>query len=286
MSGVAVWRVKQIFFAQRFFIVVAAFLVLLSNLRRLWAPYLVYFCLAFALAAYVCRGVGVDINAWIDFFIAAAIVFGIFAGSPSRLLGTANPPAENRGLWRPGGVGWSRALFYAVLISAFLPLSTRLHAGFTGSLDSGSLERADQAYRRQVNLLRSIPGPALYENLLLGFDAGKEFLYEPFNAAQQMTAGRMRESILTDAIERREFGAIVLEADLDAALCGAGLAPGEAGRLKFTTKTRWTPNALKAVALNYEPLGRERFPYYFYVPLRPGAPPGSSCIPERPKANP
>src|SRR5258706_9172424 len=106
VSGVAVWRVKQIFFAQRFFIVVAAFLVLLSNLRRLWAPYLVYFCLAFALAAYVCRGVGVDINAWIDFFIAAAIVFGIFAGSPSRLLGTANPPAENTGLWRPGGVAW------------------------------------------------------------------------------------------------------------------------------------------------------------------------------------
>ena len=288
INGLVVWRIKVIFIRQRFFIAVAAFLVLLSNRQRAWAPYLFYFCLSFAVGAYVCRGVGVDMNAWFEFFIAAAIVFGIFAGSFRLLRGASEPAPERPGRFARGwfGGGWKAVLLYAVLLSALLPLSARSRAGFDRMPGYEELRRSDRAYRRQVNLLRSIPGPALYENLLLGFDAGKEFLYEPFNAAQEMAAGRMPESILTDAIARRQFGAIVLESDLDAALCGANLAPGDADRLKFTTLTRWTPDSLKAVALNYEPLGGELFPYRFYVPLKQGARPRSSCITGRPGSNP
>lgn len=278
-SGILAWRIKTIFILHRFIIAAAAFVLLLGSRRRAWTPYLFYFCLSFAVGAYVCRGVGVDMNAWFEFFIAAAIVFGIFAGS-FRLLPGISPAAESSGgLFpaRPGG-GWQAVPLYAVLLSALLPLAARPR-GLPGAEE---LRRSERAYLRQVALLRSIPGPALYEDLLLGFDAGKEFLYEPFNAAQQMAGGRMPESILTDAIARKEFGAIVLEADLDAALCGENLSPGQGQKLDFTTRSRWTENSLRAVALNYQPLAEENFPYYFYVPRASGSRPASPCLSGRP----
>lgn len=236
---------RRIFIARMGLVVVAPFILLLIKPHKAWRPYLIYFGVSFAIAAYTCRGVGVDMNAWFDFFIAAAVLFGIAAT-------TVYDPAADEEKSRA-------ALVYAFVVLALLPLVLILPPAIGGTLRYRELRRAEAAYERQVALLRSIPGAALYESLLLGYDAGKEFLVEPFNVAQMIVMGRIPEAILTDAIGRHEFGAIVLDADLDEALCGASY-------LSFTALTRWTPRTLRSIAENYQPLDGERSPFYFYVP--------------------
>jgi hypothetical protein len=243
------YRMAQMF-ARRFLLVVfAPFFWLLAKFRVEWTAYLVYFGISFAIGAYTSRGVGVDINAWFDLFIAAAILFGAVA---------AYLP-----LWSASESRWRPAILYSVVLSALLPLVSGLPSSLQRSLDYGRLRRSQEAYRRDVALLRSIPGPALFESLLLGYDAGKEILVDPINSAQMITMGRIRESLLTDAIKGRQFGAIVLDADLDDALCGARY-------LSFTTLTRWTPGTLAAIAENYQRLQAERSPRFFYVPRPAG----------------
>jgi hypothetical protein len=272
-------RIRQIFFAGFAFVVFAPFLILLVRRRKGWLPYLLYFCLSFVLGAYATRGVGVDINAWFDFFIAAAIIFGIFTGDLPHIIGAPASSWARLGRFAPlGGVG---LVLYAVLVSALLPLAPQLRSGLRAALNYDKLQRTEQAYRKQVELLRSIPGPALFESLLLGFDAGKEFLYEPFGAAQMMISGRIRETILTDAIRRKTFGAIVLEFNLDDAVCKLNGPAGTEPRLKHGSRQRWTDNTLRTAGEHYQLLDRERFPYYFYVPRPKGAEAAPLCPPRR-----
>jgi hypothetical protein len=237
-------------FARGLLIVVfAPFVWLLSKFGRQWTVYLVYFSVSLAIGAYTSRGVGVDTNAWFDFFIAGSILFGLAAACLP--------------LWNAGEGRWRAPVAYAVVLSSLLPLASGLPSALQRSLDYGRLRRAQEIYRRDVALLRSIPGPALFESLLLGHDAGKEVLADPINSAQMIAMGRIRESLLTDAIKGRQFGAIVLDADLDDALCGARY-------LTYTTLTRWTPGTLAAVAENYRRLQTDRSPRFFYVPRPAG----------------
>lgn len=251
---------------RRFLIVVLAqVLLLLANFRRDWTLYVVYFSVSFLLAVYTSRGVGIDTNAWFDTFIASALLCGIFA---------ARLP-----LWSGGESKWRAALAYLVLSAALLPLLSGLPNALRRSTDYRGLRRSEEVYRRDVALLRSIPGPALFESLLLGYDAGKEFILEPFNIAQLIAARRIPENLLTDAIEQRRFGAIVLDADLDDALRGARY-------LSFTTLTRWTPGTLAAIAENYRRLPttipqiepKERSRRYFYVPRAAGDKGSRACL--------
>ncbi len=242
-------RLSQMFVRHFLAVVFAPFLWLLAKFGGQWTVYFVYFGVSFAIGAYTSRGVGVDTNAWFDLFIAAAILFGAAA---------AYLP-----LWSHGENRRRAAIAYAVVLSSLLPLVFGLPFALQRSLDYGRLRRAQEAYRREVALLRSIPGAALSESLLLGYDAGKEILVDPINTAQMIAMGRIRESLLTDPIKERRFGAIVLDADLDDALCGARY-------LSFTTLTRWTPGTLAAIAENYRRFETERAPRFFYVPRPAG----------------
>jgi hypothetical protein len=255
------FRLAQMFVRRFFIVVFAPVALLLANYRREWMPYMLYFVVSLMIGGYTSRGVGVDTNAWFDLFIASALLFGIAAG--------------NLPLW-DGGVKWRAAVAYLVLLTSLLPLASDFRNSIQRSLDYGRLRRAEEVYRADVALLHSIPGPALFESLLLGYDAEKEFLLDPINSAQMIVMGRIRETLVTDAIEQRRFGAIVLDADLEDALCGARY-------LAFTTLTRWTPRTLAAIAENYGRLELEngRSPRFFYVP-RPAGDRGSGvCRPER-----
>ncbi|HEX2386381.1 MAG TPA: hypothetical protein VHL99_07450, partial [Candidatus Binatia bacterium] len=200
-------RLTRIFVYRGLIVVFAPFLLLLRQPGKLWRPYIIYFVVSFVIAAYASRGVGVDINAWFDFFIASAILFGIAA--------VVVAGSETRGLLA------SLVTVYGIATCALPVAFLAFGVGVKRLNHSFELSAEQIAYERQVEVLRSLHGPAVSESLLLAYDAGKEFLLEPFNAAQLIAVGRIPESILTDPIRRREFAAIVLEADLQAALCGA-----------------------------------------------------------------
>ena len=281
--SVSNWRmlsaIENLFVFKLVVVTFGPFIVLMAIRRTRWLPYLLYFPLAMLLGAFASRGHGVDINAWFDFFIAAAIVLGMFAGDLPRIIAVPAPSWPRPGQFaRPCGSG---LIFYVILASALLPFAPQLRNDLRTVLNYDDLRRSDQAYHSQVQLLKSIPGPALFENLLMGFDAGKECVYEPFGAAQLMVSGRMRERILTDAIRDRSFGAIVLSFNIDEMLCILRERGVDEQKPSATLRERWTDNTLKVIGEHYELLGPSQFRNFVYVPRNTDVTVAPLCPPRR-----
>lgn len=79
-----------------------------------------------------------------------------------------------------------------------------------------------------VALLRSRPGPALCQDLLLCFEAGKPFLYDPYFADAERLAGRLREEELLALADHASFRTVQLNLNWGE----KGLKPG--ARFRFT----------------------------------------------------
>jgi hypothetical protein len=219
---------------------------------------LTYTATALVLGAGAMRGVGVDRNAWFDLFLAAGVVTGLLAARAQRATGAG------------------RLVALLAVIAGVAPLASGLAGGLREALNYARLQREEAAYLADVALLRGIPGPALFEEPLLGYDAGKELQFDPFTGSLGIVTGRVPEAVLVDPIRRREFGAIVLTSAVETLLPRAGTRPRDAPpRLRGW----WTRGALEAIRENYDAHdpGRRRFGY-FYLPkgrARPSAGEGS-----------
>jgi hypothetical protein len=138
-------------------------------------------------------GDGVAFNALFELVIATCLALG-------HLLGRARLSA-----WLALGavamVAWSTAVAAAAVIH-------NRYAWFA------SLDQRAASASRGVALIAAQPGPALCEDLLLCYWAGKSFEVDVFNYAQAVRAGTRGPGALLARIERGEFGAIQLnEAD-------------------------------------------------------------------------
>ncbi len=213
-----------------------------------WSWALLYLVISLGLGVYWSQGTGVSRNGWFDLFIAASIVFGLLLGSLRSLTGAR------------------RWLAYASAVLILLPFAYNTWYDGGDVLDYAALRSGGEAYRQDVALLRSLDGPALYEDLLLGYDAGKDFLVDPFLATQLMLAGRLPEAALLDPIRHQDFKVIVLNADLQRRLRALAAAPSSGGPPQTTAAERWTDNTLRAILDGYELLDTGRRSHYFYVP--------------------
>ena len=81
-----------------------------------------------------------------------------------------------------------------------------------------------------VGLLRGRPGPALCEDLLLCFEAGKPFLYDPFFTMSMSKVGRVKEDDLVALVENHTFRTV----QLNLSSREPALRPGE--RPRFTAR--------------------------------------------------
>jgi hypothetical protein len=304
--------------------------VLLFNSPTKWLSVHLYFVVSFLVGAYAARGIGVDINAWFDFFIATAMVFGLFAVrvrdaadafrpdvltdplvpshwvipfavcsitigmianefvvalflTPDGIL--ARPTVSNirllqavlmlsgiallvEGRQIASNVNLLRGLLiHGILASTLLPLSLNLKTDLEQVLRYDGLRRRDKIYWQDVELLRGIPGPALFEDPLLGFHAGKEQLFDPFSGSQMMVYGRVTEEILTGRIREKYFSAIVLDLETQKALRELKNVQVDPLKPKITLGERWTDNTLQDIADNYESMELKGPGHYvFYVP--------------------
>jgi hypothetical protein len=73
----------------------------------------------------------------------------------------------------------------------------------------------DAEFRQAVEFLRSRPGPALCEDLLLCYDAGKPPLYDAFYANSQLKIGRLQEADVLNYIRGSRFPTIEIEIPAD-----------------------------------------------------------------------
>ena len=199
--------------------------------------------------------------------------------------------------WSSGGLEsptlWTIRLWQCVMVLAGLALIARAHTtrrmigvllfGFvllTGAIGPAKdlitrstaeqleqLDRDEKRYSADVAQLRAIPGPALFENLLLGFDAGKDFWYDPFNVTQMVVAGHIPEQLLLDRLRHRYFSVIELNHDLEKMVAKLPNGLAIAGRPAATASDWWTDNSVVALKKNYRLLGPPQSNgSFFYTP--------------------
>lgn len=228
-----------------------------------WLFILIYFPFSLLLGAYASRGAGVDINAWFDFFMAAAVVFGITAAEHQKeaVHKSAFRPVQEINHHTPrSAIRVARQnpiVTYGILALCLLPFLHNLKAKLTPVLSYEELSQQEAAYKKDVVLLKSIPGPVLYEELLLGFEAGKEFLVDTHNVARMITSGRIPEDILLDPIRSKYFSAVVLNFDVEKALAKRSNSISE----------QWTHNTLTTIRDNYRMLAPDSsHQHFFYLP--------------------
>jgi len=103
--------------------------------------------------------------------------------------------------------------------------------------------RRDAGFLRIVDFLRAHPGPAICEDLLLCYDAGKPLLFDPYFANRQLQVGRLRQTEVTNCIQGGRFGTVEITIPPD-----KPLEPRDA--LRFSEST------MRALLESYVPVVR------------------------------
>lgn len=252
------FRASRQYFGHRSYTVSLLFLPYIALLTRTNAarmPLLVYFPVSFLLGVSAVGEPGADVNWWFDFFIACSIVCGLLIAELST--------------WPNAG---ARVAGWGILTCILLPLALGVRNDLIRVLDYPRLQGQERVHLADVARLRSIAGPVLFEDPLLGFQAGREFLFDPFLGTLMMVRGRISETILTEPIRQRYFHAIVLgndEYDLQETLGKIGgieMVP-QSPQPKATFTDRWTDNVLRAIGKNYAVRGQNPADrHFFYMP--------------------
>jgi hypothetical protein len=158
-------------------------------------------------------GDGVYRNVFFDSIILLAIISAI---TLSDLAGALDKK-------RLSGITFTLLLLLP-FAGALAVLPQELSAAWTARQKIPHLEKE---FAGAVEFLRNRPGPALCENLLLCYEAGKPFLYDSFFVDDHVRLGRIRQAEVLGMIETLQFRTIEIELR-----AGQPLAP--AARARFS----------------------------------------------------
>jgi hypothetical protein len=131
------------------------------------------------------------------------------------------------------------------------PIVTRLLESTERLLDLPqalrSLSELQNRFTSAARTLRAQEGAALYESLLLCFEAGKPLLVDPYNARQMILTGRLEESALLNEIQQHRFAIIEMPTRIYLNAQSRDIAR------YLSTPARFTENTLHAIERYYEP---------------------------------
>ncbi len=164
----------------------------------------VAFVLASGLAFWLSGGDGVDLNIYFNAFAAGVLICGVaVAEFDGEKLGADGEPS------RHGPVGFKgAALMAALMMCGAIAVPDRIE---TDHFRGKSLASDDAEFRKAVNLLKETPGPAICENLLLCYRAGKPYVLDTFVASDQLDLGNLDDDAIPAMLRSRKFGAVELE---------------------------------------------------------------------------
>jgi hypothetical protein len=152
------------------------------------------FVLAHVVGFVFSGGDGVDENILLDALAIAAVITAIGIGDLEEKLIAFRFSTLSRLL---------------VLIAPFLGSLTLLPTAFLIARHTNKLgPNLDGEFRRAVEFLQNRPGPAICEDLLLCYDAGKPPLYDTYFATDQLSIGRLSESEVVNYIQTSRFPTI------------------------------------------------------------------------------
>jgi len=203
------------------------------------AAFLLSNALAFALAG----GDGVDLNIYFNSFAAAIMVCGVALAEIDRLAAAwpSQPnPSPSPGRSAVSGPAVATALMAALLLCIAMRFPDRLReAHLKGQL----LAEDDAGFRDAVDLMKSTPGPALCESLLVCYRAGKPYIFDTYTAIEEIKSHHTDVDSTVPLIRSRHFAIVQLDA-----------LPGESTSepaVIYRTRSRFTPEFMDALLENY-----------------------------------
>jgi hypothetical protein len=203
------------------------------------------FVLSHFLAFLLAGGFGVDLNIFFNALAATVVVCGI------ALSEITFGPAEVQ----PAAVNSSAALMFAFLFSIMIFVPGQLRRDHQ---ETRFLRAHETEFQSAVEFVKTRPGPALCESLLLCYEAGKPFEYEPFTVRDQVKTGRLQEDEVLHLLRTHHFQAVEIalrsdEANLKDSELRASLSSDQT---LPDTERRFTPAFMKELLEDYQLLKR------------------------------
>ncbi len=142
--------------------------------------------------------------------------------------------------------GWSLVAIVALL--AVAPVLVRTPGDLYGAL--GRAERLPQreaGFQAALGVVKASNGPALCESLLMCFEAGKPFIYDPYYVKDQVSIGRIPEARIIADLDARRYAAVQIGED------DAVFQVGDGERLRFSAAV------VRALLANYQVSQESRY---------------------------
>lgn len=199
------------------------------------------FLLTHVLAFLLAGGFGVGPNIFFNSLAATVIACGMALSDLSAALQS----------WRPGSLGSSATVMFALFaisVMSFVPGQLRRDRAKLRTLPAEA-----QEFGSAVEFVRAHPGPALCESLLLCYEAGKAFEYEPFSVRDQLKTGVLHESDVLALLRTHHFQTVQValrsdEAELKEPELRASLISDQT---QPDTERRFTPAFMKELLEEY-----------------------------------
>jgi hypothetical protein len=141
-------------------------------------------------------GIGVNVNAYFDNFLAMSVIMGLVLDSIWRL---PIPRLQKGSPWR-----WAPPL----LLFVALPFAFRASPYFNLPKYLSQLPSTERQFKAEVSFLAAQPGPALCESLLRCYSSGKPYVYDPFNSTSLVSFKKLDGQEIVRKIAEKRFGAI------------------------------------------------------------------------------
>lgn len=180
-------------------------------------------------------GDGVYLNVFFSAWLAICIACGMaLADMDSAFPGLA------AALRKPGVSG-------AVMLTLFASLLVNVpRSTFYEFKRAGAIRADENDFRLAVQFVKARPGPALCETLLLCYEAGKPYEFDPYYVRDQLRIGRLHDSDLMEPLRTHYFQTVqlVLNPDDQARIAGESLA--------FRNGGYFTPPVMKELLEDYQ----------------------------------
>jgi len=151
------------------------------------------FVLTHVLAFLLAGGSGVDLNIFFNALAATVIVCGIALSDITFALARLRPTALNS----------TAALMLAVV---FISILIFVPGQLRRDREQIRLLRAhENEFNSVVEFVKTRPGPALCESLLLCYEAGKPFEYEPYSVRDLLKTGRLHDDDILQLLRTHHF---------------------------------------------------------------------------------
>ena len=224
---------------QSLLVIATAWVILKFRSQRVIA---LAFVLTHVLAFLLAGGFGVGPNIFFNSLTITVIACGM-------ALSDMRAAVED---WKPAGLSWSATLMFAlfaVSIMAFVPGQFRRNRA-----KARVLPAQQEEFNSAVQFIKTRPGPALCESLLLCYEAGKSFEYEPFSVRDQLKTGVLHESDVLQLVKMRHFQTVQIalrsdEGDLKEPELNASLSSDQS---LPDTERRFTPAFMKELLQDYQ----------------------------------